>query len=201
MNELAKPASGSAPALAEMRGQHAARFEREVLPYMDRMYPAALRLTRSHADAEDLIQETFARAYAGFARFQPGSSLAGWLHRILYNTFVTSYRKRQRQPRRADVIQMLNREWAIGEGDPVPLEESAEAAVMAHQPDARVRMALQTLSRDVRTAVYLADVEGYAYQEIADLTGTPIGTVRSQLHRGRRRLRDLLLDQTSSDAA
>jgi RNA polymerase sigma-70 factor (ECF subfamily) len=193
MDNPAKPASSSPSALAEARRQHLSRFERDALPYMDRMYAAALRLTRCPADAEDLVQETFARAYGSFAQFQPGGNLGGWLYRILHNTFISGYRKQLRRPRLAEVP-------AADEAS-VPVVESAEAVVLGHEPDARVQAAFQALSAEVRTAVYLADVEGYAYQEIADLMGTQLGIVRSQLHRGRRRLRDLLSDQATSDAA
>jgi RNA polymerase sigma-70 factor, ECF subfamily len=193
MGTHVKSASGAAPACPEIRSQHRARFERDALPYLDRMYPAALRLTRNPADAEDLIQETFAKAYASFGRFRPGTNLGAWLQRILTNAFIDSYRKRQREPWR-DATEIQDRELAT-RPDPALAVQSAEAEVLKREPDPHVRNALQALGQDLRTVVYLADVEGYGYREIAGITGTPLGTVASRLHRARRQLRDLLHDQ------
>src|SRR5579875_1082675 len=128
------------------------RFERDVVPCLEQLYPAALRMTRNVHDAEDLLQETSTRAYAGFGQFQQGTNLRAWLHRILANTFINGYRKQRREPQ------------VIGG-------------------------ALRRLPEEFRAAIYLADVEGYSYREVAELMDVPLGTVMSRLHRGRAKLR------------
>jgi RNA polymerase sigma-70 factor (ECF subfamily) len=182
---------GAEPA-GETPAQRAARFEREALPYLVQLYPAALRMTRHHADAEDLVQETFARAYASFGQFKPGTNLRAWLYRILANTFINSYRKRRREPRPAVAGEIDG--WRLARaGSPPPSGmKAADIEVLEHLPDPCVTHALRQLPETFRTAVYLADVEGNAYREIADLLEIPIGTVMSLLHRGRRQLRHLL---------
>jgi RNA polymerase sigma-70 factor (ECF subfamily) len=165
------------------------RFTREALPYMPRLYPAALRMTRNPADAEDLVQETFTRAFANFHRFTPGTNLRAWLYRILVNLHITSYRAQQRRPREMPV-----EEWQLAEVAVRPSAGlgSAEHEVMDRIPDGALVRALRELPPSHRVAVYLADVEGFAYREIAGIMRTPVGTVMSRLHRGRRRLRALL---------
>jgi RNA polymerase sigma-70 factor (ECF subfamily) len=163
------------------------RFEQEVLPLMRDLFAAALRMTRHRADAEDLLQETYLRAYRGFGGFRPGTNLRAWLYRILTNTYINSYRKRQREPQvvpedTVDEWYLYDRLAREGAG------ASAEAEVLEALPDEDVQAALESLPEQFRMAVLLADVEGFSYREIADMLGIPIGTVMSRLHRGRRAL-------------
>lgn len=190
--------SGAASARQDMREEQAASFERDALPYLDKMYPSALCLTRNRADAEDLVQDTFVKAYTSFGQFEPGTNVRAWLHRILITTFINSYRKRQREPQPAMASDVP--EWQPTRGWPDPTVElkSAETEALERQADPSVKLALQALSEDLRTVVYLADIEGYAYREIAGLVGTRIGTVGSRLHRAHRQLRGLLHDHAAT---
>lgn len=160
------------------------RFADQVLPYQPQLHSAALRLTGNSADAEDLVQETFTKAFAGFGTFEQGTNLRAWLHRIQANAFYGTCRARRRRPQEfpLDTIEPSSPERTA-------VASSAEDAALARMPDPLLKRALRELPARLATTVYLADAEGYSYAEIARITGVPIGTVMSRLHRARKRLR------------
>lgn len=175
------------------------RFESEAIPYMRQMFPAALRLTRDRCDAEDLIQETFARAYLKFHQFTPGTNLRAWLHRIMFHTFYSTCRKRRSRPAETLTGDLQDAvESQSGRGAPT---RSAEDEAIDNMAGSRVMRALGELPDCFKTVLYLADVQGYRYSEIAEIMGTPIGTVMSRIHRGRHMLRTKLLGQVSPQMA
>ena len=170
-----------------------ATFAELAMPYMSALYAAAMRMTRNPTDAEDLVQETFTKAFAAFHQYRPGTNLKAWLYRILTNTFINSYRKKQREPQTVSDDEL--EDWYLYSKMAGPgAEPSAETAVIESLPDEEVQEALASLPEQFRIAVLLADVEGFSYKEIAQITEVPIGTVMSRLHRGRKALEKRLWD-------
>lgn len=191
----ALPANEGSERLAEETApetpeERQARFELDALPFLDSMYGAALRLTRNPSDAEDLLQETFLRAFSAYHTFEPGTNLKAWLYRILMNTYISSYRKQKRSPQTvsADDLEDFSLYRSIVED----VDRTPEAEVLSTIPDEEVKRALEDLPEQFRVAVLLADVEGFSYKEIADITDASIGTVMSRLHRGRKALQKAL---------
>ena len=172
-------------------GFDAAEFEAQTLAHLDALYSAALRMTRNPADAEDLVQETYLKAFAAWHQFVPGTNVRAWLFKILSNAYINTYRKARREPQKVSTDALAA--WQFEDVE-LLRQPSAEAQVMAMLPDSQIKSAMEQLPINRRMAVYYADVEGLPYQQIADIMGTPLGTVTSRLHRGRAQLRKLLND-------
>lgn len=184
MSETVNSAPPGTPSKSEQR------FETEVMPFLNQLYSGALRLTRNPHDAEDLVQETFLKAFKSFDSFQEGTNLLAWLYRIMTNTFINSYRKDQRRPRTETMAELTD--YQLAQDDSNQEARSAESLALDRLGTQDILDALDALPDEYREAVYLADVEGLAYKEIAEILDIPSGTVMSRLHRGRAKLRKML---------
>lgn len=180
------------PAHAESDAELAERFERDAMPLLDQLYGAALRMTRNPSDAEDLVQDAYMKAFQGFRSYKPGTNLKAWLYRILTNAYINNYRKAQRRPAEYATDDITDSQIAETASHQAIGLRSAEVEALAKLPDDEISQALMDLKEDYRMVVYYADVEGMPYKEIAEIMDTPIGTVMSRLHRGRKQLRDAL---------
>ena len=171
-------------------------FAEQAMPLMDTLYSGAMRMTRNPADAEDLVQETYLRAYRGFGGFEQGTNLKAWLYRILTNTYINEYRKKKRRPDESDIddVEDLYLYRRLGGLAGATAGRSAEEELFEQITDSNIKEALETLPEQFRMAVLLADVEGFAYKEIAEILDIPIGTVMSRLHRGRKGLQKQLYE-------
>lgn len=178
----------------DLRPDEELAFETEALENLDSLYGGALRMTRNPQDAEDLVQETYMKAFRARERFAPGTNMRAWLYRIMTNTYISSYRQKQRRPKESWSEDVEDWQLADAASHSSRGLRSAETEALDSLPDSAVTEALAQLRDDYRMAVYLADVEGFSYKEIAEIMDTPIGTVMSRLHRGRARLRELLAD-------
>ena len=169
------------------------RFERDALVFMDQLYAAALRYTKNPEDARDLVQDTYLKAFNSFHQFEEGTNLRAWLYRVLTTTFINTYRKDQRRPQLASG-ELEDWQLAEAQSHTSDLGKSAEVEALENLPDSDIKRALQEIPEEFRIAVYLADVEGFSYKEIAEIVEVPAGTVMSRLHRGRKLLREKLAD-------
>lgn len=168
------------------------KFEEQALPLLDQLYGGALRMTRNPQDAEDLVQETYLKAYSAFDSFKQGTNLKAWLYRIMTNTYINSYRKAQRRPTESSSEELTDWQLYTTSGHDSTGLESAEVEALKGMPDSTISQAMNDLPEDYRMVVYYADVVGLAYKEIAEIMDTPLGTVMSRLHRGRKLLRGAL---------
>lgn len=184
--------AGIVSACVETAAERLERFERDALPFINQLYTAAMKLTRHRENAEDLVQETYVKAYASFDQFQEGTNLRAWLYRILNTTYYSSYRKAQRSPKIADAPEVEDWQLAKAESHANSATPSAEMEALSRLTDSRVLAAMNSLKDEYRHAVYLADVEDFSYKEIGDILDIPVGTVMSRLSRGRAQLRKAL---------
>lgn len=164
------------------------------MPFMNQLFATAMRMTRNRSDAEDLVQETFLKGYRAYERFEAGTNLRAWLFRILTNNYINTYRKKQRRPFQTDLedVQDLYLYRRLGGSELASIGRSAEDVLFDQITDGDILEALEDLPEQYRSAVLLADVEGFAYKEIAEILDIPIGTVMSRLHRGRKKLQEQL---------
>ena len=185
--------------MSEKKSEKLASFEREALPLMPQLYGAALRWTRNPSDAEDLVQETFAKAYGAWSKFEQGTNLKAWLFRIMTNTHINLYNKRNKDQAKTALDDL--EDWQVGMGESVTSTStrSAESVAMDNLPSTIIRDALNELPEEFRMVVYYAVVEGLPYAEIAEVMDTPVGTVMSRLHRGKKMLRTLLSDYAKQE--
>ncbi len=166
------------------------------MPFMNQLFATAMRMTRNRSDAEDLVQETYLKGYRAYERFEAGTNLRAWLFRILTNSYINTYRKKQRRPQQSDLedVQDLYLYRRLGGTELAKIGRSAEDQLFDQITDTNITDALDELPDQYRTAVMLADVEGFAYKEIAEILDIPIGTVMSRLHRGRKKLQESLYE-------
>ena len=171
-----------------------ATFADQAMEYMPALYTAAVRMTRNPADAEDLVQETYLKAYRAFGSFQEGTNIKAWLYKILTNTFINTYRARSRRPEQSDLedVEDLYLYRRLGGPEAAVMGRSAEDMALENFTDAEVKAAIESLPEQFRIAVLLADVEGFSYKEIAEIAEVPVGTVMSRIHRGRKALQKAL---------
>src|SRR3954463_12247851 len=191
------PPGGSAtPAGRVLPMADQATFVEQATPFMDSLYAAAMRMTRNPSDAEDLVQETYLKAYRGFGGFEEGTNLKAWLYRILTNTYINSYRAKRRRPDESDIddVEDLYLYRRLGGLEGAVAGRSAEDELLDIYTDDEIKAAIESLPEQFRMAVLLADVEGFSYKEIADILDIPIGTVMSRLHRGRKGLQKKLYE-------
>jgi RNA polymerase sigma-70 factor (ECF subfamily) len=191
---------GAAGPLSATDAQLASIFESEALAYLDQLYGTALRMTRNPADAEDLVQETYTKAFAAFRSYEQGTNLRAWLFRILRNTYINTYRKAQRQPYSTSADELSDTQLLEVDSRAPGGARSAEIEALERLGDPVIIDAMNSLPEEFRTAVYLADVEGFSYKEIAEIMDSPVGTVMSRVHRGRKSLRSLLAHNADTDA-
>lgn len=170
------------------------RFERDALPLLDQLYGAAIGMTRNPTDAEDLVQETYVKAFSSFASYREGTNLKAWMYRIMTNTYINAYRKKQREPYHSPAEEMTDAQVAEVASHHATGLRSAEVEALENLPNETIKQALAELPEDRRMVVYYADVEGLPYKEISEIMDTPMGTVMSRLHRGRKQLRESLRD-------